>query len=79
MAFGNINIGIKECSKCEYNLRCNECTKEVVLCRDCKHNADNGGECDRTITHTSRDDVCEVNTYKYIGLEFCSYGERIEK
>jgi hypothetical protein len=49
---------------------------EVVRCNDCKHNPDNGGECDRSITHTSRDYVCEVNTYRYIGLDYCSYGER---
>ena len=124
MAFGEISVGIKECSKCEYNLRCNECinfelntateiinllemfnkngdntyaiklvtnrfqivrkTKEkkaaveAVRCRDCKHNEDNGGDCNRTITHMSRDYVCEVNKYKYIGLEYCSYGERKE-
>jgi hypothetical protein len=48
----------------------------VVRCKDCKHHPDNGGECDRSITHTSRDYVCEVNTYRYIGLDYCSYGER---
>lgn len=52
---------------------------DVVHCRDCKHNQDNGGDCNRTITHTSRNLVCEVNEYKYIGLEYCSYGERKEK
>lgn len=52
---------------------------EVVYCRDCKHNQDNGGDCNRTMTHTSRDLVCEVNEYKYIGLEYCSYGQRREK
>lgn len=51
---------------------------EVVRCKDCKHHPDNGGECDRSITHTSRDYVCEVNTYRYIGLDYCSYGERRE-
>ena len=51
----------------------------VVRCRDCKHNQDNGGDCNRTITHTSRNLVCEVNEYKYIGLEYCSYGERREE
>lgn len=50
-----------------------------IACRDCKHNQDNGGDCNRTITHTSRDYVCEVNEYRYIGLEYCSYGERREK
>lgn len=49
---------------------------EVVRCKDCKHHPDNSGECDRSITHTSRDYVCEVNTYRYIGLDYCSYGER---
>jgi hypothetical protein len=53
-------------------------TVEVVRCKDCKHHPDNGGECDRSITHTSRDYVCEVNTYRYIGLDYCSYGERSE-
>ncbi len=48
-------------------------------CRDCKHNLNNGGDCNRTITHTSRNYVCEVNEYKYIGLEYCSYGERREE
>lgn len=51
----------------------------LVRCKDCKHNPDNGGECDRSITHTSRDYVCEVNTYRYIGVEYCSYGERREE
>ena len=51
---------------------------EVVRCKDCKHNPDNGGECDRSITHTGRDYVCEVNTYRYIGIDYCSYGERRE-
>lgn len=51
-------------------------TVEVVLCKDCKHNPQNGGECDRSITHTSRDYVCGVNTYRYIGIDYCSYGER---
>lgn len=49
---------------------------EVVRCKDCKHHPENGGECDRSITHTGRDYVCEMNTYRYINLEFCSYGER---
>lgn len=48
----------------------------VVKCRDCKHNADNGGDCNRTITFEGRDYVLEMNTYSYVGLEFCSYGER---
>lgn len=52
---------------------------EVVRCKDCKHNPKNGGECDRSITHTSRDYVCEVNTYRYIGIDYCSYGERREQ
>jgi hypothetical protein len=52
---------------------------EVVRCRDCKHHPDNGGECDRSITHTGRDYVCEVNTYRYIGIDYCSYGERREE
>ena len=51
---------------------------EVVRCKDCKHNPQNGGECDRSITHTGRDYVCEVNTYRYIGIDYCSYGERKE-
>lgn len=52
---------------------------EVVRCKDCKHNPENGGECDRSITHTGRDYVCEVNTYRYIGIDYCSYGERREE
>lgn len=52
---------------------------EVVRCKDCKHNPQNGGECDRSITHTGRDYVCEVNTYRYIGIDYCSYGERKEE
>ena len=51
---------------------------EVVRCKDGKHHPDNGGECDRSITHTGRDYVCECNTYRYIGLDYCSYGERRE-
>lgn len=52
---------------------------EVVRCKDCKHHPDNGGECDHSITHTGRDYVCEVNTYRYIGIDYCSYGERREE
>ena len=52
---------------------------EVVRCRDCKYNDDNGGGCNRTITHTSRNLICEINEYKYVGLEYCSYGERKEQ
>ena len=52
---------------------------EVVRCKDCKHNPQNGGECDRSITHTGRDYVCEGNTYRYIGIDYCSYGERREE
>ena len=52
---------------------------EVVRCSECKHHPNNGGECDRSITHTGRDYVCEVNTYRYIGIDFCSYGERREE
>jgi hypothetical protein len=52
---------------------------EVVRCKDCKHHPDNDGECDRSITHTGRDYVCEVNTYRYIGIDYCSYGERKEE
>ena len=51
---------------------------EVVRCKDCKHHPNNGGDCDRSITHTSRDYLCEVNTYRYINIDFCSYGERSE-
>ena len=51
---------------------------EVVRCRDCKHHPNNGGDCDRSITHTSRDYVCECNTYRYINIDYCSYGERRE-
>lgn len=50
----------------------------VVRCKDCKHHPNNGGDCDRSITHTSRDYVCECNTYRYINIDYCSYGERRE-
>lgn len=52
---------------------------EVVRCKDCKYNDDNGGGCNRTITHTSRNLICEINEYKYVGLGYCSYGERKER
>ena len=47
---------------------------EVVRCRDCMHNRDNGGDCDRTII-LNEDDSTE---YRCAGLEYCSYGERRE-
>ena len=48
---------------------------EVVRCRDCKHNRDNGGDCDRTIILNEYDST----EYRYAGLEYCSYGERKEE
>ena len=47
---------------------------EVVRCRDCKHNRDNGGDCDRTIILNEYDST----EYRCAGLEYCSYGERSE-
>ena len=45
---------------------------EVVRCRDCIHNRDNGGDCDRTIILNEYDST----EYRCAGLEYCSYGER---
>ena len=47
---------------------------EVVRCRDCKLNRDNGGDCDRTIILNEYDST----EYRCVGLEYCSYGERRE-
>jgi hypothetical protein len=47
---------------------------EVVRCKDCKQNRDNGGDCDRTIILNEYDST----EYRYAGLEYCSYGERKE-
>ena len=47
---------------------------EVVRCRDCKLNRDNGGDCDRTIILNEYDST----EYRCAGLEYCSYGERKE-
>jgi hypothetical protein len=46
----------------------------VVRCRDCIHNRDNGGDCDRTIILNEYDST----EYRCAGLEYCSYGERRE-
>lgn len=51
---------------------------EVVRCKDCKHNTDNGGDCDRTLIHTRRNLVTETNEYLYFKLNCCEYGERKE-
>lgn len=48
---------------------------EVVRCRDCIHNRDNGGDCDRTIILNEYDST----EYRCAGLEYCSYGERREE
>ena len=48
---------------------------EVVRCRDCIHNRDNGGDCDRTIILNEYDST----EYRCAGLEYCSYGERSEE
>lgn len=50
----------------------------VVRCKDCKHNTDNGGDCDRTLIHTRRNLVTETNEYLYFKLNCCEYGERKE-
>ena len=47
----------------------------VVRCRDCMHNRDNGGDCDRTIILNEYDST----EYRCAGLEYCSYGERSEQ
>ena len=47
----------------------------IVRCRECIHNRDNGGDCDRTIILNEYDST----EYRYAGLEYCSYGERREE
>lgn len=49
---------------------------EVVRCKDCKHNHENGGDCDRVLIHTLRNLVLEKNEYLYYKLNHCEYGER---
>lgn len=51
--------------------------EEVVRCKDCKHNHENGGDCDRVLIHTRRNLVLEKNEYLYYKLNHCEYGERI--
>jgi hypothetical protein len=48
---------------------------EVVRCRDCIHNRDNGGDCDCTIILNEHNST----EYRCVGLEYCSYGERKEE
>jgi hypothetical protein len=48
---------------------------EVVRCRDCSHNRDNGGDCDRTIILNEYGST----EYRFADLEYCSYGERREE
>lgn len=90
----SIGIAYNPCKNCKETDKCSICeltyyrkgyinsptadVVEVVRCEDCKHNPQNGGECDRSITHTSRGHTWEVNTYRYIGIDYCSYGERRE-
>lgn len=49
---------------------------ELILCKDCKHNTQNGGDCNRTLPITSRNYITETNETAYIKLNTCSYGER---
>ena len=51
--------------------------EEVVRCKDCMHNHENGGDCDRVLIHTRRNLVLEKNEYLYYKLNHCEYGERI--
>ena len=52
--------------------------KKVVRCKDCKHNTDNGGDCDRALIRAHRNLVTETNEYLYFKLNYCEYGERKE-
>lgn len=52
--------------------------KIPVLCKDCKRNNMNGGDCNRIMTMYHYDHVLELNVAEYIKLEHCSYGERKE-
>lgn len=52
---------------------------EVVRCKDCKHNADNGGDCDRVLIHTHRNLITETNEYQYFKLNYCEYGTPKER
>lgn len=47
---------------------------KVVRCKDCEHNTDNGGDCDRVLIHTHRNLVTETNQYQYFKLNYCEYG-----
>ncbi len=50
--------------------------EEVVRCEKCKHNTDNGGDCDRVLIHTHRNLVTETNEYLCYKLNCCEYGVR---
>ena len=52
---------------------------EVVRCKECEYNADNGGDCDRVLIHTHRNLVTETNEYQYFRLNHCEYGKRKER
>jgi hypothetical protein len=52
---------------------------EVVRCKDCKHNADNGEDCDRVLIHTHRNLITETNEYQYFKLNYCEYGTPKER
>jgi hypothetical protein len=52
---------------------------EVVRCKDCIHNADNGGDCDRVLIHTHRNLITETNEYQYFKLNYCEYGTPKER
>lgn len=52
---------------------------QAVRCKDCKHNADNGGDCDRVLIHTHRNLITETNEYQYFQLNYCEYGTPKER
>lgn len=52
---------------------------EVVRCKECIHNADNGGDCDRVLIHTHRNLITETNEYQYFKLNCCEYGTPKER
>ena len=52
---------------------------KVVSCAECEHNQANGGDCNRTLTITTRNYITESNETEYIKLDYCSYGIRKEK
>lgn len=51
---------------------------EVVRCKDCRHNAKNGGDCDRVLIHTHRNYITETNEYEYFRLNQCEYGAKMD-